>query len=136
VTDHPEEERASLLAELRVAEAALESERIARADLIEQHQRWERERQRLRDDRDRTSWLLLESEQRVAELLATPVPGPTAPPAEPDPDVPTAADLEIAELHEIIHSLQREIHGLRTSTSWRATRPLRSLSGILRRNDR
>jgi hypothetical protein len=132
-------ERVSLLASLRAADEALQSERLARVHLVEQHQRSERERQRLRRDRERTSWLLLESEQRVAELLATPL--PTLEPIDPtptamQPDESIAADEQIAELYEVIDNLRHEIHGLRTSTSWRATRPMRTVTGLFRRGTR
>jgi hypothetical protein len=129
-------ERVSLLAALRAADEALQSERLARVQHVDQHQRSERERQRLRRDRERTSWLLLESEQRVAELLAAPLPAlepidPTPTAARPDESI--AADQQIAELYEVIDNLRREIHGLRTSTSWRATRPMRTVTGLFRR---
>ncbi|MEI8238700.1 MAG: class I SAM-dependent methyltransferase [Actinomycetota bacterium] len=120
-------EREELLQRLRDADEALRSETRAKADLVERGDQWERERQRLRRDRERTSSLLLDSEQRLAVLLATP------PSSAPAPLLAPRVDLEIVTLQRVVTNLRAEIDGLRSSTSWRFTRPLRRLAGTFRR---
>jgi ubiquinone/menaquinone biosynthesis C-methylase UbiE len=121
-------ERESLLQQLRAADEGLQSERIARSDLLERSDQWERERQRLRRDRERASWLLLESEQRLATLLAEPTHA-----ALP---IPPRDDLEVVTLRRVVDNLHAEIDGLRSSTSWRFTRPLREFTDLFRRGSR
>jgi hypothetical protein len=83
---------------------------------------WHAERERLRRDRERTAWLLVEAEQRIASMLLT---------APELPHEPPEIHLEIQALLQVIENLRKEIRDLRASTSWRATRPLRSVSGLL-----
>ena len=83
---------------------------------------WLAERERLRRDREATSWALLETEQQLATALAA----PTHRPLPPD-------DLELVNLRLVIDNLRREVDELHASTSWRLTRPLRRVSDILHR---
>lgn len=79
---------------------------------------WEREREELRRERDRLGALLLESEQKLAQLSEQNV----------DQDV----DLEVAELRLVLAQLEQEYQQVFRSTSWRLTKPVRLL-GRLRR---
>jgi SAM-dependent methyltransferase len=111
-------EREDLLAQLRQADVSIRS-------LLQTHDdersAWHGERERLRRDRERTAWLLVDAEQRVASLLSAPERS----------DESAAIDREIDALVEIIENLRQEVSGLRSSTSWRVTRPLRGISGLL-----
>jgi hypothetical protein len=80
---------------------------------------WERERDELRRERDRLGALLLESEQKLAEV---------SDPRSTDQDV----DLEVAELRLVLAQLEHEYDKVFSSTSWRLTKPVRML-GRLRR---
>ena len=90
---------------------------------IDERSAWHAERERLRRDRERTAWLLVDAEQRIASLLLK---------APERIDEPPEVDLETQALLQIIENLRQEIRELRSSTSWRVTRPLRGLSGLLR----
>jgi chromosome segregation ATPase len=128
-------EREDLLSQLRDADTGLRklqqmhAEEIQRIQTDERSARqiersaWHAERERLRRDRERTAWLLVDAEQRIASLLLA-VPET----ADELPDV----DLEIDEVEQVIKNLQKEVLDLRSSTSWRVTRPLRTISGLLR----
>jgi glycosyltransferase involved in cell wall biosynthesis len=97
--------------------------------IVSDEQQWEDERQRLRRDRERASWLLLESEQRLADAMAT---------RATDHDTANTTgtgsgdDLEVVTLRLVVENLRREVEALRSSTSWKVTRPGRWLSGLLR----
>jgi hypothetical protein len=66
-----------------------------------------------RRDRDRMAVLLLEAEQRVAEL------------------VEELRTLDV-DRQAAIRTLQDELAELRASTSWRATAPIRAVTGAVR----
>lgn len=78
---------------------------------------WERERDELRRERDRLGALLLECEQKLAEVSNQP---------STDQDV----DLEAAELRLVLAQLEHEYQKVFRSTSWRLTKPVRLLGRL------
>jgi O-antigen biosynthesis protein len=113
-------ERADLLEQLRQADISLRGLDQLRSD---ERAAWHGERERLRRDRERTAWLLVDAEQRIASLLAVPE---------------LTADMERAmvSLQDGVENLRHEVSDLRSSTSWRVTRPLRGVSALLRKRMR
>jgi 2-polyprenyl-3-methyl-5-hydroxy-6-metoxy-1,4-benzoquinol methylase len=80
---------------------------------------WEREREELRRERDRLGALLLDCEQKLAEVAEQ----------RADPGV----DLEVAQLRLVLAQLEHEYAKVFESTSWRLTRPVRLLGNLRRR---
>ncbi len=80
---------------------------------------WEREREELRRERDRLGALLLECEQKLADVSEQ----------RADPGV----DLEVAQLRLVLAQLEHEYAKVFQSTSWRLTRPVRMLGHLRRR---
>lgn len=80
---------------------------------------WERERDDLRSERDRLGALLLECEQKLAEVSE-------------QRNTAEDVDLEVAELRLVLAQLEQEYTKVFRSTSWRLTKPIRLL-GRLRR---
>jgi 2-polyprenyl-3-methyl-5-hydroxy-6-metoxy-1,4-benzoquinol methylase len=79
---------------------------------------WEREREELRHERDRLGTLLLECEQKLADVSQQ----------RTEEDV----DAEVAELRLVLAQLEREYAKVFQSTSWRLTKPIRMLSRLRR----
>lgn len=128
------EERELLLEKIDGLEHDREDYVQEREDFIHEREVLHREREALRRQRERTALLLLEAEQRLARQ----------PSAELDAAVDRVVEKQlhkaITELNQTVEDLNRmvserssEINALRSSTSWRVTAPLRTLSTIARR---
>jgi 2-polyprenyl-3-methyl-5-hydroxy-6-metoxy-1,4-benzoquinol methylase len=110
-------ERSEAFAQMMERLRSLQEEARYPARPPSEPEEWGREREALRRERDRLGALLLESEQKVAELSE-------------QWSTEQNVDLEVAELRLVLAQLEHEYSKVFRSTSWRLTKPVRLLGRL------